>query len=190
MSMPPCDNLSRTRFIAVIAVNCLLALIPARASETITATAHVTVGSAISAPVTISIDRFSTDAARDQLLATLRNGGAPAVRDLLLKADRIGSIQMGTVVAAIKYAYVRSTGDGRLITAITDAPLVHIGANAPGAPAKAGFDLALVLLTVPLSGPGSGELVPAGRIRLGERDAIVTDDYSDVVVRLSDVIAR
>jgi len=97
---------------------------------------------------------------------------------------------VGTATAAIKYAYARRTGGGRLITAVTDTAIVHIGAGAPDAPPKAGFDLGLVLLDLPASGSGSGELVPAAKIRVDQQGAIVTDDYSDVVVRLSDVVAR
>ncbi len=36
-------------------------------------------------------------------------------------------------------------------------------------------------------GPGHGELIPATKIRIDDKGAIVTDGYSDEVVRLTDV---
>jgi len=191
MNVPSRVNLLPMNLLVAVAVSCLVDLLSAQGGATITATAHVSGGkSDVSAPVNVSLDRFSTDTAREALMTALRSGGTAAARDLLRRLDPIGSIKVGTATAAIKYAYARRTGGGRLITAVTDTAIVHIGAGAPDAPPKAGFDLGLVLLDLPASGSGSGELVPAAKIRVDQQGAIVTDDYSDVVVRLSDVVAR
>jgi len=73
---------------------------------------------------------------------------------------------------------------------VTGSPIAFIGAAAPGAKPRAGFDLGLVILEVMASGPGRGELVPATKVRLDDKGAIVTEGYSDDVVQLSNVMGK
>jgi len=169
-----------------------LAHVRATASETITAMARVksAAGADASAPVSVVVDRFSTDGERDELMAALKKGGTAAVRDLLAGRAQIGSVQVGGTNTAIKYVYARAMGDGRLITAVTGSPIAFIGAGLPGAKPTTGFDLGLVLLEVAASGPGRGEIVPAAKIKLNDQGAIVTDDYSSEVVQLSNVVRK
>jgi hypothetical protein len=164
----------------------------ASAAETITATAHVksAAGVEASAPVRVAIDRFSTDSERDALLAALKKGGTPAARQLLGKNNQIGSVQVGKTTVPIKYVYARSMGGGRLITVVTDSPIAYIGAGAPAAAPKAGFDLGLLMLEVSASGPGKGEMVPAAKVKQNDQGAIVTEDYSAETVQLSNVTAK
>ena len=167
--------------------------VPGRAeAETITATAHVKSGGGaeLSTPVTIVIDRFSTDAQRDELLAVLKQRGTAGVRELLLLWKAIGTVRVGATNTAIKYAYSRTTAGGRLITAVTGLPIVFIGAGLPGAKPKTGFDLGLVLLDIAAAGPGRGEIAPAAKIRLNEQGAIVTEDYGVEAVQLSNVVGQ
>jgi len=180
--------------IGLVGVFCLgLAPFPAAAaSETITATARVKGrgGVEASAPVTITINRFSTDKERDAILAALKDGGTAGVRKLLNTRDQIGSVQVGGVSTALKYIYARTTGGGRLITAVTEKPIAFVGGGVPGAPERAGFDLGLVMVEVMSSGAGHGELVPAAKVKANADGAIVTDDYSADVVQLSDVVKK
>jgi hypothetical protein len=175
-----------------VAVLALTPLAPAQASETITATAQVTSGAGVqaSAPVRLVVDRFSTDAERDEVMAALKQGGTASVRALLSARDQIGSLQVGKASTPVKYVYARPTGDGRLITAITAVPIAFVGSGLPGAPPKAGFELGLVLLELTASRPGSGELVPAAKVRVDDHGGIVTEDYSPDVVRLSQVVGQ
>jgi hypothetical protein len=181
-----------TRPICVVALVCLLPLARAYASETITATANVksSGGVAATAPVSIIVDRFSTDSERDEMLAALKKDGTEGVRRLLLTQPPIGTLKVGNESTAIKYIYARTTGAGRLITAVTGSPIAFIGAGVPGAKPKTGFDLGLVMLEVTASGPGHGELVPATKVRLNDQGAVVTEDYSGDVVQLSNVVAK
>jgi len=160
--------------------------------ETITAVAAVkrADGTSASAPLTVVVRRYATDAERTALLGALKSGGTAAARTALQRADAIGNVQLGSRSTAIKYVYARPTGGGRLITVVTAEPILLVGADAPGAKPAAGFDLGLVILEVAGSGPGQGELVPATKIRLDQKDAIVTEDYHDVIVRLTNVAAR
>jgi hypothetical protein len=172
----------------------LLALAPragAQAPETISATAHVKTSGGVeaSAPVQITVTRFSNDRERDQLLAALRKDGTSGVQALLAKAEQVESVQVGSSQTPIKYIYARTSAGGRLITVLTGTPIAFVGAAKPDAPPKAGFDLGLVMLEVG-SGGGKGEMVPAAKVKLNAQDAIVTEDYSAEVVRLSNVVKK
>jgi hypothetical protein len=160
--------------------------------QTITALASIKTagGASASAPLTVVVRRFTTDAERDELKAALMEGGTPSARALLAKRSEIGSVQLGARQTAIKFAYARTMGDGRLITVVTAEPLVLLGAGLPGAKPTAGYDLGLVMLQVAESGPGSGELVPATKIRMNDQGAVVTEDYSAEVVHLSNVVGK
>jgi hypothetical protein len=169
--------------IAAIALLFVLPLASAQASETITATATLKTAAGVTttAPVSVIVDRFSTDSDRDEVLAALKKGGTDAVRSVLLTRPAIGTIKIGTSVTSIKYAYERVTPEGRLITAVTSSAIAYVGAKP-----KSGFYLGLVLIDM-AKGTGHGELNPAAKIRLDDKGAIVTDGYSDEVVRLTDV---
>jgi hypothetical protein len=186
-----CSPIRGIGFAAVICFG-LAHLAGAQASETITATARLKSrgGVEASAPVTITINRFSTDKERDAILAALKDGGTTGVRNLLTKRDQIGSVQVGGVSTALKYAYARTTAGGRLITAVTEKPIAFVGGGVPGAPDRAGFDLGLVMVEVMSSGAGHGELVPAAKVKADAQGAIVTDDYGADVVQLSDVVKK
>jgi hypothetical protein len=167
----------------------VLSAAPARAAETITATAHVKSagGAEATAPVRIVIDKLTTDAERDEVMAALKKDGTEGVRKLLTGRPKIGSVQVGATNTAVQYAYARATGGGRLITLITGSPIAFIGAGLPNAPPKAGFDLGLVLIEVPATGQGRGEIDPASKIKLNAEGAIVTDGYSGEMVQLTNV---
>ena len=167
----------------------MLLLAPVEASERFTATAAVnTASGGATTPLTIVIDKFSTDAERESLIKALKEGST-AARDLLAKRPTVGSLQIGTHNTPIKYAYAFSTDGRRLITVVTGSPIVL---DSPGRSTRTepGFDLGLVLLDVPSSGSGTGDLAPATKIRVEQDNAIVTDLASPDVVKLSNVTAR
>jgi len=193
MTIQPRPAVSDIRPIGLLLLFCLVPLARAQAAETITATANVknSGGVEASAPVSVTLDRFSTDAERDKVLAALKQGGTASVRALLLTASPLGSVRVGTINTVIKFAYSRTTADGRLITVVTGSPIAFVGAGLPGAAPKTGYDLGLVLLNTSTSGPGHGELTPAAKVRLNEQGAIVTEDYGgELVVQLSNVVGK
>jgi hypothetical protein len=158
-------------------------------SETITATASVknASGATTTAPVTVVVDRFATDAERESLLAAVKSGGTAAARELLAKQRDAGTLQLGSQRAPIKYAYARSTGGGRLITVITAQPISGL----PDVKPKPGYDLGLALLDLAASGPGRGELSPAAKVRIDGQGAIVTEGAAPAdTVQLSNVAKK
>jgi hypothetical protein len=160
-------------------------------AETFTADAKVKrpSGGEATAQLTVSVQSFATDAERDALIAAVKKGGT-AARDLLTSKPDAGSIQVGTTKTAVKYAYARSIGAGRLITLVTAVPILFVGGDLPNAKPKAGYDLGLVLLDLDASKPGQGEVAPAAKVKVDAQNAIVTEDYGAEVVRLSNVVRK
>jgi len=164
----------------------------AAAVETFTATATMknAGGGNTTAPIEIAIDRFVTDADRDKLAVVLKaNDHAKTLQALTAMPD-IGTITVRDRKTPIKYAYARTTGGGRLVTVVTAKPIAFVGAEAPNAKSKQGHDLALALLVLDDHGAGTGELALAVNVKVDDKGAIVTDDYSREVIRLTGVARK
>jgi hypothetical protein len=184
-------TLIRACLLCVIPLTCAVSVAEAQA-EAFTAVAKVQgkVGAGI-ANLTVVANRFATDAERDALLAAVKTGGTAAARTLLRSKSDAGTLQLGSRPAGtIKYVYARNTAGGRLLTIITSDPVVLLGSGLPEAKPTAGYDLGLVLLELPASGPGNGEMVPAAKVKVDAQGAIVTEDYSGDTVQLTQVVKK
>jgi hypothetical protein len=168
----------------VIALACGVSLAHAQV-DTFTATAAVANGGA-SIPLTVVVQRYTSDRDRKTLVEALKKGGTEAARALLAKGRDLGSVQLGERQTAIKYVYSRKTLAGRQVTAVTAEAIAIAGAAAPAA----GFNLGLVLLDLDASAPGRGDLVPATKIRVTEDGAFETEDDNGVVLHLANVVAK
>jgi hypothetical protein len=170
------------------------AVTPALAqSETFSATASLKTAGGVSttAPLTVTVNQFATEAEQAALMAAVKSGKTTAVRDWLQKRPDAGTLQLGSRRTPIKYVFGRTTADGRLITVATAEPIVFAGAGVPGAKPTTGYELGLVLLNLTTSGPGSGELSPAAKVRVNDQGALVTEDYNAAnVVHLSNVLKK
>jgi hypothetical protein len=160
------------------------------AAEVFTATAAVKAasGASASAPVTMTIDRKMSQPEAETLTAAFKSGGAAALRKALVGVSPTGSVQIGTGAATpTRVTIERPTGDGRLLTILTDKPLAFVGGGAPGAKAKEGYDFAVIDIQVDAKGNGSGTLAPAAKIKMNQ-DAFVVEDYGGTeIVRLTAV---
>jgi hypothetical protein len=154
---------------------------------TATATVKTADGKSASAPVTITIDRTMPQSEAGPLVAAFKSGGAAALRKALASVPPTGSVRVGTgKVTPTRFTIERPTGDGRLLTIVTDQPLVFIGAAKPDAKPQAGYDFAVVDIQVDAQGSGSGTIAPAAKLKLNQ-DALVVEDYGGEVVRLTAV---
>jgi len=158
-------------------------------SETFTATATVTTvgGTQVTAPVVVVVTRPTSDAERTTVVDALKKGGTAGVAQAIKKMPDAGYIEVGGTKTIVKYAYIRPVSEGRLVTVIAPAPIVHLGAGLPDPQPKAGFDLALAVLEIKNAGAGAGELAPAAKVKVNEAGALQTDDYGAATVMLSNV---
>ena len=159
------------------------------AAEVFTATAAVkgAGGASANAPVTITIDRKMPQSEAEALVAAFKTGGAAALRKGLAGAKPTGTVKIGAGTATTtRFTLERATGDGRLLTIVSDQPMLFLGAGMPGAKPKEGYDFAVLDLVLDAKGNGSGTIAPAAKIRLNQ-DAFVVEDYGVEVVRLTDI---
>jgi hypothetical protein len=156
------------------------------AAEVFTATASVkgAGGASATAPVTITVDRKMSQREADSLTAAFKAGGAAALRKGLVGVPATGTVRIGAGSATpTRFTIERVTSDGRLLTILTDQPLLFIGGSAPGAKPREGYDFAVIDIELDAKGSGSGTIAPAAKLRMNE-GALVVDDYGVEVVRL------
>jgi hypothetical protein len=158
------------------------------ATEVFTATANVKTasGATASAPVVITVRRKMSPAEADKVVAAFKNGGAAALHKALVGVPPTGSVQLGNAKATpSRITIERATDKGRLLTIITDKPLVFVGAGLPGAKPKEGYDFAVIDLELDATGHGSGTIAPAAKIKTNDQGAFVVEDYSTEVVKIN-----
>ena len=158
-------------------------------AETFSATAAVKTasGAQATAPVTITITHKMSQAEADKFTGAFAQGGVAALRKALTGVAPTGSIQIGSGKATpTRLTLERPSDRGRLLTIVTDQPLMFIGAGMPEAKPKEGFDFGIVDLTVAANGSGTGTMSPAARVTV-KQGVFVVDEYSGELVRLTDV---
>ena len=98
-----------------------------------------------------------------------------------------GSVRIGNrTEVPTRMSLERRTDKGRLLTIVTDQPLLFVGAALPDAKNRAGYDFAVIDIEVDDAGRGSGTLAPAATIR-ASGTAVTVADYGSEAVRLVDV---
>lgn len=163
------------------------------APETFTATASAKTagGVSVSAPVVITITRWTTDAERTTAVNALKSGGNAAAKKVLDAMPDAGTIQIGERKTPLKFARALPTGSGRVVTVVTSQPILYLGAGVPESKVKAGFDLAYAMFVVDAAGKGSaGDLAPAATLKIDANDALVVQDYGAEAVRLTGISKR
>jgi hypothetical protein len=168
------------------------AVAPARAqagAETFTATANVKTagGAAATAPVTIVVNRKMSQGEADKLTGAFKTGGVPALRKALDGVPATGSVRLGDgAETPTRLTLERTTDKGRLLTILTDQPILFLGAGVPGAKPKDGYDFGVVDIEVDAAGSGAGTISPAAKITV-KNGAFAVDDYASELVRLTAV---
>lgn len=158
-------------------------------TETFTATATVQTagGGTATAPVTIVIDRKVSSPDADGLIAAFAKGGTAALHRALVSLPAAGSIRLGGVApTTTRLNLERPTDKGRLLTIVSDRPILFLGAGLPGAAPKEGFDFGVVDIEVDASGNGTGTLCPAAKVAI-RQGAVVVTDYGAERIRLTGV---
>ena len=86
-------------------------------------------------------------------MAAFKTGGAAALRKGLAGIPSTGTVQIGAGSATTtRFTIERVTADGRLLTILTDQPLLFVGAGVPGAKPKEGYDFAVIDIVVDAKG--------------------------------------
>jgi hypothetical protein len=157
-------------------------------AEIFTATATVTtVGNAkATAPVSITVERKLAPAEVESLVNAFKSGGGAALRKALADVPPTGSVSLTGTPIPVRIAIERPTDKGRLLTFVTDQPVLFLGAGLPGARPKDGYEFAVIDIELDAAGSGSGTISPAAKIAVKD-GAFVVEDYSSELVRLTSV---
>ena len=159
------------------------------APETFRATATLKTDGGVNAtaPVTIVISRTTPEAEGQALAKAFQDGGEAALRKALAKLPATGTVRIGGAEpTAVRITLDRPTDKGRLLTLVTDKPIVFLGAGVPNAKPKEGYGFAVLDIEVDAKGNGSGSLSPAARVKV-VKGAFVLDDYASQPLRLTGV---
>ena len=154
--------------------------------ETFKATATVKTASdaTTTAPVTITVDRKMSESEADALKAAFTAGGAAALRKALVGIPPTGSLQLGGgKPTPTRLTIERPTDKGRLLTIVTDQPVLFLGAGVPGAKPKEGT-LRRRRPRIDATGAGSGTIAPAAKVTL-KQGAFTVEDYASELVKLT-----
>jgi hypothetical protein len=156
-------------------------------AETLKAVATVKTagGTTATTPVSVTSDRSTPQPEADTLVAAFEASGVDGLRKALKGVPPTGSVRVGDGAATpARLTLERTTDQGRLLTILTDTPIVFLGAGKPGAKPTAGYDFAVLDLQLKADGSGSGTLAPAARISVKD-GAFVVEDYATEMVRLT-----
>jgi hypothetical protein len=138
--------------------------------------------------VEITIDRWSTDAERDELLAALQDHGENGLLKALQENPRVGGIRSTNSLAwDLHYARERRMPDGsRRIFIATDRPIsIWEAANLPR---SIHYPFTLIEIRLGPDGRGEGKLSIATRITIDrESRQIELENYATQPVRLQNV---
>jgi hypothetical protein len=138
--------------------------------------------------VDIDVNRWSTDAERDRLLATLLESGPDALLKALRDAPKIGAIRTPDSLGYdLRFARREGAPDGgERIVIITDRPIGFWEAN--NRPRSIDYPFTVIELHMNANGKGEGKLSIGTKIQADkDTGTIVLENYSTQPVLLSAV---
>ena len=139
-----------------------------------------------SAQVDISIQRWTTDERRDQLMTTLKEKGPDELLKVLQKQPKVGSIRTQQSLGYdLHYARQLPGEDGgRRIVLATDRPIGFLEAQSGGRTLD--YRFTLIELRLDKNGKGEGKMSIAARPEFNDH-VLVIEDYATQPVMLNNV---
>lgn len=139
--------------------------------------------------VLISVDRWSTDAERDRLVAVLREKGPRALLDALQDIRSVGRIRTPDSLGYdLHYAYQTPAEDGgRQIVIATDRPIGFWEAWDNGR--SVDYPFTVIQMRIGPDGRGTGTMSIATKIR-AYGNVIDLEDFASAPVMLTEIRAR
>jgi hypothetical protein len=157
--------------------------------ETFLATATMATAGGVSAtaPVTIVVARTTPEDEREALVRAFMTGGETALRQALGGLPPTGSVRIGNASPTpARITLDRPTDKGRLLTIVTDKPILFVGGGFPDAKPKEGYGFGVLDIEVDAKGNGSGTLSAAAKVKVAQ-GAFVIDEYASQALRLTGV---
>jgi len=138
-------------------------------------------------PVDITINRWSTDAERDRLLAVFRNKGQDALLSELQDLPKVGYIKTpGSLGYDLRFAQQRTEAEGgRMIFVMTDRPIG--GWEARNRPRTIDYPFTLIQLQLDKEGNGEGKASIFTKITEAKNGTIELENFASQPVMLNQV---
>jgi hypothetical protein len=183
----------RVRTVVIVPALLLVAFSPGEARQSASApetfTANIQAlgakGGAAAATIEIDIRRYTPDADRTAVETALKTGGYAAFLTALRKAPEVGSVSLADKKWAIRWAREQPSGKyGRRIVVVTDQPMFFIGGGAADAKPRAGYEVAVIEMTVDNVGLGKGTMTAAAKVKPGGDAGVRIDDYAEKPIQL------
>jgi hypothetical protein len=139
--------------------------------------------------IEITINRYTSDAARDRLRTVFREKGPEALLRELQKEPPVGSIRVpGSLAYDLRYAReLPGVDGGRRIVLATDRPIGF--AEARNSSRTLDYPFTLIEMRLDKEGRGEGKLNIAAKLTLND-NVLVIEDYGTQPVMLTDVRKR
>jgi hypothetical protein len=134
--------------------------------------------------MTIHVERLMRDADFTRVSDALRYNGYQGFLPALRTLPKIGYVQVGDKQTFLKYARERPEGKPRLVLG-TDRPIFFIGAGAPDAKPRAGYEVGVIELDIDADGNGEGTMAAAARVKPAPDGSVVIDDYAATPLKLT-----
>jgi hypothetical protein len=121
-------------------------------------------------PVSITIERWSTEEERKALLAALHDGGTDELVKAMEDLD-VGYVQIRDSLGwRLRAASTWQTDKGRMVRVVTDRPL-HVQENYRGTRSR-DYPIGVIELILPPTGEGEGILLAATQVRFDDQGRI------------------
>jgi len=140
--------------------------------------------SAVVSKINIQIDRYTPEQDRQGIAAALTAGGYPKLLETLRAAPVVGYLEIEKQKFQLRYAREQATAKGRDITLVTEAPVYFLGGGRADAKPRAGYEIAVVTLSVDDYGLGTGRMAAAAKVRPDGSGGVILDDYAEEPMRL------
>jgi hypothetical protein len=137
--------------------------------------------------IQIQITRWSTDAERDRLTATLFEKGSGALLDVVSKMPSAGLIRTpSTVGTPLRYARRTASTNGESVVIITDRPLSF--AELREAPRSRDYPFTVIRFQLNSQGQGQGDVMLATRIQADKvTKDIAFENFGATPIKLQNV---
>jgi hypothetical protein len=140
---------------------------------------------ALAGNIRIQVDKYTSDVDRTAMAEALKLGGYPAFVQALRKAPAVGFLEIGKQRFIIRWARQQTTEKGRTISVVTDGPAYFVGGGKVDAKPRAGFEVAVVQLTVDDFGLGTGTMAGAAKVKPDGQGGVVIEDYAVEPIKLT-----
>jgi hypothetical protein len=140
---------------------------------------------ASAATLQMQIDRYTSEVNRKAITEALSGGGYPAFVQALRKAPPVGHLAIGEQKFVVRFAREQPTPKGREISLVTETPVYFLGGGAANAKPRAGFEVAIVRLSVDEFGLGSGTMAAAAKVKPDGQGGVVVEDYAEEPIKLT-----